>query len=1221
MARKSIKGLFVAVELDLTKLKQGVSTAVNTLTTEFEKAKDSIDKSLKLDSGAFNEVLSDVAKSINRVQNAIQTKSGGEVFSKFIKDNDEFKKSLESVATQAGVSSEIIRDSLSKAVKANQIKETVSAVRALGYSLNLSGEQLLQYAKNLGVTGEALEKLATHTDRLNAKSGGFLTSIKNLMTGGNAMAAIQSSLATLGANISTAGIVELGKAAVDTTIKVDSLRTAYASIYGDSSKAAAQLDFVRSVTERLGLDFYATAEAAKSFFAAAESSDIKDEANKIFMAFSSSTAALRMTQEQANGVYLAISQMVSKGKISAEELRQQLAERLPGAVGLLAQAIGVSSAQLDKMLEQGQVDLEKLAKMATGVAEKYGDAGLAASNSLLGELNRLKTSWTDFKANLFSSQGITDLFVLLREKVDWLRDNVETLTKSIKSLTVAFGMFFATKAVAQIGNISLAVTNAIADFRAWIKSIRAAETAMKSLALASTGVGAIIGVLSGALAFVWMSFKDDTDKATMSLDDLRESMKRGSAGVKNFSEEMALADKKVRGFYEAQLKLEELNLTKKLKEDANSFSNFAKLIDEEVANIGKSYGVGVDPLMTLTSVAGVSQTAAALMELRVELDKLSKQRNEGKLSEIEYGEAIKSAYTKIVESYKGLSSSLEPFGLQIDVINGKLLITNNALTDTKGKIKDIKNISETPITVDINVVSNADKALDKLKLDNIKKSVKLYKDAVAKEATDIFIEITQSGDLLDAAGKSWKMPVDKLAESIKNAGGTVAGLRSELSKLVTDDSGKLLKAFDEAIKLIEQQTSANEKNSRSFKKYADFKHEVEGLNERLADMAKIGELGGDTVAYGIYKIEARAEKAKVKLRETLEQLERLGKISPAELAIFELKSEKAIDTEEYQSEKQYLKSHMDEIKGYYNELREFKGEIASSEIEKIKDEYAIKEEALKSSLNNELEYFKNNEEKKAEIEAQYKEYSKALEAKKNEDILRASDNMIGGLKLGLKDYLDSGKSVAGQLADVTLKGFQGMGDALANFVVAADKSWDSIADAFSDLARSMINDISKIIAHATVMNGMKAMFGGTSFGSFLGFADGGVVNTGLSSYSNGVYNTPTFFTTNGGGFQRYANGGVFGEAGPEAIMPLTRMPNGRLGVAATGGGGGGDVQVNVYNNSNSKAEVRQSTSSNGGKTIDVLIGDVVAKQMSTPGSKLNRTVTTYTGGQQAVTRR
>jgi hypothetical protein len=81
------------------------------------------------------------------------------------------------------------------------------------------------------------------------------------------------------------------------------------------------------------------------------------------------------------------------------------------------------------------------------------------------------------------------------------------------------------------------------------------------------------------------------------------------------------------------------------------------------------------------------------------------------------------------------------------------------------------------------------------------------------------------------------------------------------------------------------------------------------------------------------------------------------------------------------------------------------------------------------------------------------------------------------------------------------------------------------------------------------------------------------------------------------------------------------MPNGRLGVAATGGGGGGDVQVNVYNNSNSKAEVRQSTSSGGGKTIDVLIGDVVAKQMSTPGSKLNRTVSTYTGGQQAVTRR
>ena len=61
-------------------------------------------------------------------------------------------------------------------------------------------------------------------------------------------------------------------------------------------------------------------------------------------------------------VFLAISQMISKGKVSAEELRLQLAERMPGAVNIFAKAIGVTTSELDKMLQEGKVGLEDLRK-------------------------------------------------------------------------------------------------------------------------------------------------------------------------------------------------------------------------------------------------------------------------------------------------------------------------------------------------------------------------------------------------------------------------------------------------------------------------------------------------------------------------------------------------------------------------------------------------------------------------------------------------------------------------------------------------------------------------------------------------------------------------------------------------------------------------------------------------------------------------------------------
>ena len=217
---------------------------------------------------------------------------------------------------------------------------------------------------------------------------------------------------------------------------------------------------------------------------------------------------------------------------------------------------------------------------------------------------------------------------------------------------------------------------------------------------------------------------------------------------------------------------------------------------------------------------------------------------------------------------------------------------------------------------------------------------------------------------------------------------------------------------------------------------------------------------------------------------------------------------------------------------------------------------------------------------------------------------------------------------AKQWADVGKNAFTDLGNALADFATNTKKSWSDLGDAFSDLAQSIINNIARIATQTMASNLYSGLFGGASGGGLLSglvgsigslfFADGGVMPTGtLSAYSNGVYSSPTYFNMTGA--QRFAKGGVFGEAGPEAIMPLTTMPNGRLGVAATGTGG--DVQINIINSTGEKVSTRQSNSSGGGKTIDVMIGDVVAKQMSTPGTKLNRSVSAQTGAKQQVVRR
>lgn len=115
--------------------------------------------------------------------------------------------------------------------------------------------------------------------------------------------------------------------------------------------------------------------------------------------------------------------------------------------------------------------------------------------------------------------------------------------------------------------------------------------------------------------------------------------------------------------------------------------------------------------------------------------------------------------------------------------------------------------------------------------------------------------------------------------------------------------------------------------------------------------------------------------------------------------------------------------------------------------------------------------------------------------------------------------------------------------------------------------------------------------GSSLIGSIFGSAHGSVYEGGVRMYgAGGVVTRPFAFRTRSGF-------GVMGEAGPEAIMPLRRGPDGKLGVSAGGGGGGGDVSVVVNDmRSNSGAqpvETEHKKGPNGQRMISVTIRDQV----------------------------
>ena len=142
-------------------------------------------------------------------------------------------------------------------------------------------------------------------------------------------------------------------------------------------------------------------------------------------------------------------------------------------------------------------------------------------------------------------------------------------------------------------------------------------------------------------------------------------------------------------------------------------------------------------------------------------------------------------------------------------------------------------------------------------------------------------------------------------------------------------------------------------------------------------------------------------------------------------------------------------------------------------------------------------------------------------------------------------FIDSIKSVGDAFGDVVVKGIKGMEDALVDFVMTGTLS-------FKKLANSIIADMARIAIQQSITKPLAGFLGG-----LFGNADGNAFVDGkVQKYAyGGIVNKPTLFPM--------ANGmGLMGEAGAEAIMPLKRGRNGKLGVQATGGSIG-NIVVNV----------------------------------------------------------
>lgn len=263
----------------------------------------------------------------------------------------------------------------------------------------------------------ALDKIRARRDALNGIAPEAKRANLEMTSLAASIRAVQGAVLAGFAGFS---VVSFSRQVVDTNLAWQRALYTMEAATGSSAKARQELEFVREISERLGLELLSTSQAyARLVAAAKETPSLGKSIHSIFEGVASATTALHLTREETNGILLALEQMVSKGKVQTQELVLQLGQRVPGAFALAAKALGTNTAQLSTWLEKGMIPAsEFLPRFAAALQDAYGPAAQQAASGLNAEINRLTNAWTELKVQA-GEAGFIDAFT---QAVKNLRD-------------------------------------------------------------------------------------------------------------------------------------------------------------------------------------------------------------------------------------------------------------------------------------------------------------------------------------------------------------------------------------------------------------------------------------------------------------------------------------------------------------------------------------------------------------------------------------------------------------------------------------------------------------------------------------------------------------------------------------------------------------------------------------------------------------------------------
>lgn len=1015
-------------------------------------------------------------------------------------------------------------------------------------------------------------------------------------------------------------------------IELEATKSVLTAVMGSEVGMESVLKSLTKEADRTGMSLEAIRTSFRTFSASTTlAGESLDSTWKMFTNMNTVITALHLSTDQANHVFLALSQIFNKSKVQSEELVKQLGNLLPGAFASFQKAnqdAFKSTMALSQAMKQGTVFAqETVEKFTNYMATRFANAFDTASQGLNANLNRMQSSFIELGEAIYglaggplqsAVKGITDLTKYFTAAVKGENDFIAN-TKLLADVLIgalAAGALVQVSAALDVMKVKIVELGGVAA------ASRVGVQALGASLLALSGPAVVTGLVA-VIAYVKQLGSEQASlaaRARKDIEDLTAEKKKADmmepiairvendpnvrANIKNIEEyrteynKMVAAQKAGQSIYAGENGTEDITKAQarmleaiKKNEDKLKDTKFKAQAQIEAADaefLKNQITHGVD---LTTEIQNAHVTALEAQGKYVEAAG-QKFENQTKASFAAAEDQIRQQKARVEKLTK--ENKEGSYDTQIADAKAEIEKLENFKADLKAD-KEFK-MQQAQERLDKKASASAKSAASE-RLRGIKEEINVVKEYQRTAANDAKNQIA----MLDSDNKAKILSFEEYArrkQEILDKDYNDEKSWYEKQKTLAEQSGKkdLIAKANEQLKRLEDDYQSKSKvaGDETTARMNDYETNLASIHQQYQDIL------------GIERDSAEITKTKLELlnRQIEAEIKEGGEVGKtASLRKEEL---------EILIEARNLKAKM----AIYDKETATAEKIHSDAISRINQ---LEQVGQMGSLSATIARTKANERL---LEIRQKDVDLAKQAI---DEARPEARPAEQAKYDLAvQRLESLKLVADETAAF-------MEQSLSN---AFDKSFQGLItntmtakEAFKSFAISVVEDIARIIAQEARSAILKPLLGmafnaaGGLFSSVAGSftssaateapqllmaANGGVFSgAGISAHSGTIVDRPTLFPFAKGG-------GLMGEAGPEAILPLKRNSQGKLGVSVdnTGQQRGSNI---YYINTTVNAGSNATPDSIANKASEAVIRAIAKQEINSaarPGNRLNQ-ITKY----------